>query len=333
MHMPPTGSVQACKLPAPTPRMQGVLALILAGGRGTRLSPLTAHRAKPAMPMAGRHLLIDFTLSNCLNSGIPRVGVLAQYCGESLLPHLNQVWAAGGRGSGRYVEWLPSLRGDDEVCGYRGTADAVHQNRPMIEAASPAQVLVLAGDHVYRMNYADMLDQHRRSGAQLTVGCVEVPLTDARGFGVMQIDPRHRIVGFAEKPADPAPVPGRDDVALASMGIYIFDTPLLLDLLEADAADPHSSHDFGKDVIPAAVRSARSDAYRLRDLRHPSSRDTGAMSAPWTPTGAATWNSPGRPAPSTPPTAPGRSAASTTPAPDPAPRRAASATAFGSATA
>lgn len=283
--MPPTGSVQARDLAAPIRQMEGVLALILAGGRGTRLSPLTAHRAKPAMPMAGRHRLIDFTLSNCVNSGVPRIGVLGQYRGESLLSHLRQVWGAGERGSSRHVEWLPSQQGADECSGYRGTADAVHQNRSMIEATSPAQVLVLAGDHVYRMNYADMLDQHRRSGAQLTVGCVEVPLAEARGFGVMQIDRSHRILSFAEKPAQPEPVPGREDIALASMGIYVFDTPLLLDLLARDADDAHSSHDFGKDVIPAAVRKARSYAYRLCDLHDPQHqgywRDVGTLDAYW----------------------------------------------------
>lgn len=244
--------------------MEGTFALILAGGKGSRLGALTAQRAKPAMPMAGSYRLIDFTLSNCLNSGIRRVGVLVQHLAESLVPHVHEHWSGAVGDRRRFAECLlargPSL--------YQGTADAVHQHAPLIRRLAPAHVLVLAGDHAYKMDYAAMLVQHLERRAQITVGCIEAPIDQARAFGVMQVNRDWRIRQFVEKPAQPQPLPGRRDVALASMGIYIFDTPLLLALLERDAAASASGHDFGKDVIRAAIE-ARAYACPLQDPADP----------------------------------------------------------------
>lgn len=264
----------------PRPAMPGLLALILAGGRGTRLNALTAWRAKPAVPFAGGFRIIDFTLGNCFNSGIQKIGVLTQYQAQSLQPHL-QDWARFASRVGRSLSVLSHSAGGE--AGYCGTADAVYRNLDFVGAQAPDHVLVLAGDHVYNMDYGLMLDQHRRSGARVTVGCVEVPLSEASAFGVMQIDERGRICGFAEKPAHPQAIPGRSDTALASMGIYLFDTGFLSELLRADAQDPISTHDFGHDVIPAVVARGDACAHRLRDVRDPSRsgywRDVGTVDA------------------------------------------------------
>lgn len=259
-------------------QLQGIQALVLAGGRGSRLGALTDRRAKPAVPIAGRHRIIDFTLSNCVNSGIANIGVLTQYLAGTLVPHLS---AWGARHRGHLIRNLPAHSSD----GYKGTADAVHQNRDVIRSRSAAQVLILAADHVYRMDYAAMLETHLQSGAQLTVGCVEVPLAAAREFGVMQTDGSGRVRSFVEKPECPGPIPGQPERALASMGIYLFDTEFLLALLAADAENPFSSHDFGKDVLPSAVDCARVQVHALRDLEDPMRpgywRDVGTLDAFW----------------------------------------------------
>jgi glucose-1-phosphate adenylyltransferase len=258
--------------------MNDTVGLVLAGGRGTRLGALTARRAKPAVPIGGRHRIIDFTLSNCVNSGLRRIGVLTQYMGQSLLPHID-TWNGESRHSN--IRTLPSNRED----GYSGTADAVYQNRDVIRSLAPSYVMVLAADHVYRMDYAAMLEDHLQRGAQLTVGCIEVPLHEASGFGVMEIDADNRIRAFVEKPQQPQPMPDRSDCALASMGIYVFDTAFLLGLLDADAADPASAHDFGKDIVPRAVAAAGAFAHSYRDPRQPWRpgywRDVGTIDAYW----------------------------------------------------
>lgn len=258
-----------------------VATLVLAGGRGTRLGALTASRAKPAVPIGRGYRLIDFTLSNCLHSGVSRVGVITQYGGESLRDHLAQAWNFRGRYADHFVKRLPSKDGADEHNGYRGTADAVFQNLEFVRQHRSSHTLVLAGDHVYKMDYRALLREHLRSGADLTVGCVEVPLAEAREFGVMHVDPDGRIIAFSEKPARPEPVPGRSDVALVSMGIYIFETSSLEAMLASDAVNPSSSHDFGRDIVPAAVRATRAQAYRLPDLENPSCqgywRDVGTI--------------------------------------------------------
>ena len=231
---------------------RGAVALILAGGRGSRLGPLTAWRAKPAVPFAGKFRIIDFSLSNCVNSGIRRIGVCTQYKAQSLIRHLQRGWSFL---DGRFDEFIELLPPQQRISAdwYKGTADAVYQNLDLLRRNPPTHVLVLAGDHVYKMDYGRMLTEHVARGADMSIGCVEVPLDLARSFGVMKIDDAHRIVGFEEKPAQPQPIPGRDDVALASMGIYVFNAEFLNEQLIRDAADPQSSHDFGGDVIPYAI--------------------------------------------------------------------------------
>lgn len=259
--------------------MDDVLALVLAGGRGTRLRPLTMRRAKPAMPIGGHFRVIDFVLSNCRNSGIPRVGVLTQYKEASLTPSLD-FWDA--------MPGAPAVRvlaSGDVVNGYRGTADAVWQHYGMIRSQAPSDVLVLAADHVYAMDYGAMLLEHRRRGASVTVGCVEVPLAEAHAFGVMAVDGEDRIRAFAEKPHWPAATPGRPGHALISMGIYIFETGFLLEALARDTQRPDSTHDFGHDVLPAAVAEGSAHVHRLRDPRNPQHtgywRDVGTVDAYW----------------------------------------------------
>jgi glucose-1-phosphate adenylyltransferase len=273
----------ASQNPFPRPMQHGVLALVLAGGRGSRLDPLTAWRAKPAVPFGCDCRIIDFTLSNCLNSGIADVGVLTQYQAQSLLPHVNEGWAEFAGSHGHSMRALAHSR--CAAAGYAGTADAVYRNLDFVRLHAPSQVLILAGDHIYNMDYSAMLEQHVERRARLTVGCVEVPLAEAQSFGVMQIDAEQRILAFEEKPRAPQPIPGRCDTALASMGIYVFDTDYLIDCLEADAERAASSHDFGHDIIPAAVRSGRAYAHALRDVRFPLLpgywRDVGTIDAYW----------------------------------------------------
>jgi glucose-1-phosphate adenylyltransferase len=264
------------------------LALVLAGGRGSRLANLTDLRAKPAVYFAGKFRIIDFTLSNCLNSGIRRICVLTQYKSHSLLRHLQRGWGFLRSEMNEFCDLLPAQQRTDEFSWYQGTADAVFQNIDILDSYAPEYVVVLAGDHVYKMNYALMLADHVERGAQVTVGCVEVPRADASAFGVMSIDPSRRIVDFVEKPADPPGMPGNPERSLASMGIYIFNAKYLYDELRRDAADPASAHDFGKNIIPAAVRNRVAVAHpfgmscvNIEQGKEPYWRDVGTIDAYW----------------------------------------------------
>jgi glucose-1-phosphate adenylyltransferase len=261
------------------------LALVMAGGRGSRLKQLTANTAKPAVPFGGKFRIIDFTLSNCINSGVRRVGVLTQYKSHALIRHLQMGWGFMRGQFGEFVELLPAEQRSEGTSWYTGTADAVYQNIPFIRTHEPAHVLILAGDHIYKMDYGPMIASHVANGAKVTVGCLEVPLRDATEFGVMAIDEASRVVGFQEKPRDPKPMPGKPDVALASMGIYVFDARFLLDTLNRDAGVSESSHDFGNDIIPKAIAESDVFAYPFRDLYDSSKqgywRDVGTVDAFW----------------------------------------------------
>ena len=259
------------------------LALVLAGGRGSRLYELTDRRAKPAVYFAGKFRIIDFPLSNCVNSGIRRIGVLTQYKAHSLIRHLVHGWSGFRTELGEFVEVLPaSQRTSGEW--YAGTADAIHQNRDIIEALHPRYVLVLAGDHVYKMDYGEMLAHHVAKGSEMTVACLTVSLEDAKGFGVMTVNDTNRVTAFDEKPAQPRPMPGSTDQALASMGIYLFNTDFLFEQLNRDAANPTSSRDFGKDIIPSIIGSHAVYAYPFLDPRtgrQPYWRDVGTLDSFW----------------------------------------------------
>jgi glucose-1-phosphate adenylyltransferase len=237
------------------------IALVLAGGRGSRLKQLTDRRAKPAVYFGGKFRIVDFALSNCVNSGIRRIGVITQYKSHSLLRHLQRGWSFLRAELNEMVDLLPAQQRVDEEHWYRGTADAIYQNLDIIQSSKPEYVVVLAGDHIYKMDYSLMLKDHVESGAGCTVGCIEVPREEASAFGVMAVDENRNITEFVEKPANPPAMPGNDAVSLASMGIYIFDSKYLYDLLEGDLANPESSHDFGKDVIPRVVREGRAVAH------------------------------------------------------------------------
>jgi glucose-1-phosphate adenylyltransferase len=231
------------------------VALVLAGGRGSRLKNLTDRRAKPAVYFGGKFRIIDFALSNCLNSGVRRIGVITQYKSHSLIRHLQRGWAFMKSEMNEFVDLLPAQQRVDDEHWYRGTADAVSQNQDILDSYHAEHVLVLAGDHIYKMNYALMLADHVAKGRECTVGCIDVPRSQASAFGVMAVDANWLITDFVEKPADPPAKPGSSDVCLASMGIYIFDAEFLRAELARDMADPHSSHDFGKDIIPHVVRN------------------------------------------------------------------------------
>src|SRR5690606_27676021 len=243
-------------------RRSDVLALILAGGNGTRLMGLTEWRAKPAVPFGGHYRTVDFTLSNCINSDIRRIALLTQYKSQSLIRHVERGWGFLRRELGEFIELWPA----QQRCGerwYSGTVDAVHQNRDLIEAIDPKYVMVLAGDHVYAMDYSRMLDAHIEHGADITVGCVEVPLSEAHSFGIVGVDRNLRVRSFVEKPDRPEPSPESRD-ALASMGIYVFDRETLFERLDSDGADPCSAHDFGYSVLPNAIGEAHVFAYLFR---------------------------------------------------------------------
>ncbi len=260
------------------------LAMIMAGGRGSRLVALTDWRAKPAVPFGGKFRIIDFPLSNCINSGIRRVGVLTQYKAHSLIRHIQMGWGFLRGEFNEFVELLPAQQRVSEDSWYRGTADAIYQNIDIIRNHNPKYVLVLAGDHIYKMDYGQMLAYHVDKEADITVGCIEVPLEQARAFGVMQVDTTSRILKFAEKPSQPEPMPGRSDHALASMGIYVFNTQFLLEQLIRDAQDPDSSHDFGKDIIPSVIARHAAYAYPFRDMQRGTQaywRDVGTVDAYW----------------------------------------------------
>ncbi|MGC9239468.1 MAG: glucose-1-phosphate adenylyltransferase [Acidithiobacillus sp.] len=239
------------------------LALVLAGGRGSRLGPLTDWRAKPAVPFGGKFRIIDFCLSNCINSGIRRVGVLTQYKAHSLIRHLQLGWGFLRGEFSEFIEILPAQQRMN-TGWYKGTADAIFQNIDILRAHRPRYVVILAGDHIYRMDYGQMLAEHVQTQADMTVACIEVGLEEARSFGVMSVNHEDRVVAFTEKPKDPVPIPGQADRALASMGIYVFNTDFLYEQLIRDADDPQSSHDFGHDLIPYMVPRYRVIAHRFR---------------------------------------------------------------------
>jgi glucose-1-phosphate adenylyltransferase len=264
------------------------MAYVLAGGRGSRLMELTAWRAKPAVYFGGKSRIIDFALSNAFNSGIRHIAVATQYKAHSLIRHLVRGWNFLRPISNESFDILPASQRVSEDTWYLGTADAVYQNIDIIESHNPRHVVVLAGDHVYKMDYELMLQQHVAQGADVTVGCLEVPREDATAFGVMDVDDQDVIRSFMEKPADPPGMPGRPDTSLASMGIYVFDTEFLVEELRRDAADASSSHDFGKDLIPYIVTNGRAVAHSFQrscvrsEAEHGSYwRDVGTIDAYW----------------------------------------------------
>ncbi len=238
------------------------LTVILAGGHGSRLQPLTTERTKPAVPFGGKYRIIDFTLANCLHSGLRRILVLTQYKSHSLQKHLRDGWSLFNPELGEYITAVPpQMRTGDSW--YGGTADAVYQNLYMLRRSGAEQVLILSGDHIYRMDYAAMLASHKARGAGLTVACMEVPVDQARQFGVMSVDANDRIGEFDEKPEKPQPAPGNEGLCLASMGIYVFSMELLLTALQEDHQDDDSNHDFGKNIIPMLIDQTEAHAYRF----------------------------------------------------------------------
>ncbi len=245
------------------PLARDAMAYVLAGGRGSRLLELTDRRAKPAVYFGGVSRIIDFALSNAINSGIRRIGVATQYKAHSLIRHMQRAWNFMRPERNESFDILPASQRVSESQWYEGTADAVFQNIDIIQAHAPKYMIILAGDHVYKMDYELMLRQHVESGADVTVGCLVVPRMEATGFGVMHVDKADRITDFIEKPADPPGIPGQEDMALASMGIYVFETQLLFDQLRRDADDPQSKRDFGGDIIPWLVKNGKAQAHRF----------------------------------------------------------------------
>ncbi len=259
------------------------LAIIMAGGRGSRLKHLTDWRAKPAVPFGGKFRIIDFPLSNCINSGIRRIGVLTQYKAHSLIVHIQQGWGMFRGEFGEFVELLPAQQ-RIEAEWYSGTADAVFQNLDIVRGHDPEYILILAGDHIYKMDYGEMLVAHVQAAADITVGCVDVPIEEASAFGVMGVDDNGFIESFTEKPAQPAPMPNNPARALCSMGIYIFNRDFLIEQLIADADRPNSTRDFGRDIIPQVIEKYRAFAYPFHnpatgDMHY--WRDVGTVDAYW----------------------------------------------------
>jgi glucose-1-phosphate adenylyltransferase len=262
---------------------RNTLALIMAGGRGSRLKDLTTWHAKPAIPFGGKFRIVDFVLSNCINSGIRRIGVLTQYKAHSLIQHVQKGWGFLRGEFGEFVELLPAQQRIQESW-YAGTADAIYQNIDIIRSHNPEFVLILGGDHIYKMDYGPMLAYHVENKADMTIGCIEVPLEQAKGFGIMSVTNEGRVEAFEEKPDKPQPMPGCDDLALASMGIYIFNTDFLIEQLLKDALDMKSSHDFGHDIVPLAMDKYCTYAYAFRDVQKGSVaywRDVGTVDAYW----------------------------------------------------
>jgi glucose-1-phosphate adenylyltransferase len=270
------------------PLARDAMAYVLAGGRGSRLKELTDRRAKPAVYFGGKARIIDFALSNALNSGIRRIGVATQYKAHSLIRHMQRGWGFLRPERNESFDILPASQRVSETQWYEGTADAVYQNIDIIEAYNPEYMVILAGDHVYKMDYEYMLQQHVDSGADVTVGCLEVPRMEATGFGVMHVNEKDEILDFVEKPANPPGIPDKPDFALASMGIYVFHTKFLAEVLKRDAADPSSNRDFGKDIIPYIVKNGTAVAHRFHkscvrsDFERESYwRDVGTIEAYW----------------------------------------------------
>ena len=258
------------------PISRQAMAFVLAGGRGSRLMELTDRRAKPAVYFGGKNRIIDFALSNALNSGIRRIGVATQYKAHSLIRHLQRGWTFFRPERNESFDILPASQRISEQHWYEGTADAVYQNLDIIEDYNTQYMVVLAGDHIYKMDYELMLQQHVESGADVTIGCLEVSVQEAKGFGVMHVDEADRIISFVEKPANPPTMPGSTDRCLASMGIYVFETKFITDLLTKDAADPESSHDFGKDIIPYIVKNGKAVAHHFSKSCVRSEYETGS---------------------------------------------------------
>lgn len=259
------------------------LALVLAGGSGSRLHNLTRWHAKPAIPFGGKYRTIDFSLSNCVNSDVRRIGILTQYKSHSLINHVQKGWSFLRAEMNEFIELLPAQQRIHDSW-YKGTADAIYQNLDIIRLHNPEYVLILAGDHIYKMDYGLLIAQHVERGADMTVCCIETSLAEASEFGVMSIDADERIIGFQEKPKHPIPMPGSPDKALVSMGIYVFNTGFLYEQLIKDAETPRSSHDFGKDIIPSAIDRYRVFAYPFRDVENGEQaywRDVGTVDAFW----------------------------------------------------
>ncbi|MDT8406480.1 MAG: glucose-1-phosphate adenylyltransferase [Methylococcales bacterium] len=261
---------------------RNTVALILAGGRGSRLKNMTDWRAKPAVPFGGKFRIIDFPLSNCINSGIRKIGILTQYKADSLIRHIQQGWGFLRGEFGEYVHIMPAQQ-RIQTSWYEGTADAVYQNIDILRTQKPEYVLVLAGDHIYKMDYGAMLADHVANSADLTIGCLEVSLEDAKEFGVMGIDENRRVQSFVEKPDNPPAMPGKPNKALASMGIYVFNAQFLFEQLIQDADTQHSDRDFGKDIIPAVIGKYRVNAYPFLTLQGDQAywRDVGTIDAYW----------------------------------------------------
>ena len=259
------------------------LALVLAGGRGSRLQDLTLWRAKPAVPFGGKYRIIDFPLSNCINSDIRQIGILSQYKAHSLIRHVQKGWNFFRGEFGEFIELLPAQQ-RLEGSWYKGTADAVYQNLDIIRSHNPSLVLILAGDHVYKMDYGPMLAYHVENNADLTVGCIEVPISEARSFGVISVGDDKRICDFTEKPEHPTSVPGNENMSLVSMGIYVFDTEFLLEQLILDADNPDSQYDFGHNIIPKVIDEYRVCAYPFVDGAKGKQaywRDVGTVDSYW----------------------------------------------------
>jgi len=259
------------------------LAIVLAGGRGSRLKALTDWRAKPAVPFGGKFRIIDFPLSNCINAGIRHISVVTQYKSHSLQRHLQRGWGFLSGQFGEFVEVLSAQQRTGEGW-YAGTADAIYQNLDIMHHYNPEYVLVLAGDHIYKMDYGKMVAAHAANGADITVGCIPVPREEAKAFGVMAINEEGRVIEFAEKPDNPKPMPGDDEKSLASMGIYVFSTEYLRNRLMKDAKDETSSHDFGKDIIPSAIENANVFSFRFMNANTGAPgywRDVGTIDAYW----------------------------------------------------
>jgi len=270
------------------PLARSAMAYVLAGGRGSRLMELTDRRAKPAVYFGGKSRIIDFALSNAVNSGIRRIGVATQYKAHSLIRHMQHGWNFFRPERNESFDILPASQRVSETQWYAGTADAVYQNIDIIQSHAPEHIVILAGDHVYKMDYEPMLRMHVGEQADVTVGCIEVPRPEATGFGVMHVDAKDRIIDFLEKPKDPPGMPDKPDMALASMGIYVFETRFLIDQLRRDADDPNSSRDFGRDIIPHLVRHGKALAHHFTESCVRSGqekeaywRDVGTVDAYW----------------------------------------------------
>jgi glucose-1-phosphate adenylyltransferase len=264
------------------------VALILAGGRGSRLKDLTSTRAKPAVHFGGKFRIIDFALSNCLNSGIRRIGIITQYQSHTLVQHIQRGWSFLNEEMNEFVDLLPAQQRNEEDNWYKGTADAVYQNLDIIRRYEAKYIVILAGDHIYKMDYSRMLIDHVQKDAECTVACMPVPIAEARDFGVIHVDDEGRVRDFIEKPADPPAMPGNPDLALASMGIYIFNADFLFRLLEEDRQLPESDRDFGKDLIPKITQQGKAWAHPFTLSCVTSSanakpywRDVGTLHAYW----------------------------------------------------